>query len=437
MVPMKQFFFLILMLFVFYSQGALASLSIQFWQASSGARVYFVENHDLPILDVSVEFAAGSSMDISTQSGCASLVQQLLSLGAGGFSEDQIATALADVGAQTRSHFDRDRAGIVLRTLSSERERKQALDVFARIIQFPEFPQAILSREKARTISSIKESSTKPDYIAERELMKMLYGNHPYGFNEQGEIETLSKLQREDLLAFYRAHYVAEGAVIAIIGDVTRLEAAAIAEKLTEGLPSAGQSRDVQPVAIPVAETKRLPHPAAQSHIQLAYPGLRRNDPDYFPLLVGNHILGGGGFVSRLMEEVRQQRGLAYSVYSFFAPYKEQGPFQIGLQTKKEQSEEALALTQKVLKDFVLNGPTEKELVAAKQNIIGGFPLRIDSNSKILSFLSVIGFYQLPLTYLTDYLVAVEAVTAEQIRQAFQRRIQPDGMVAVIAGAIE
>lgn len=434
---MKQFFFLILMLFVFYSQGALASLSIQFWQASSGARVYFVENHDLPILDVSVEFAAGSSMDISTQSGCASLVQQLLSLGAGGFSEDQIATALADVGAQTRSHFDRDRAGIVLRTLSSERERKQALDVFARIIQFPEFPQAILSREKARTISSIKESSTKPDYIAERELMKMLYGNHPYGFNEQGEIETLSKLQREDLLAFYRAHYVAEGAVIAIIGDVTRLEAAAIAEKLTEGLPSAGQSRDVQPVAIPVAETKRLPHPAAQSHIQLAYPGLRRNDPDYFPLLVGNHILGGGGFVSRLMEEVRQQRGLAYSVYSFFAPYKEQGPFQIGLQTKKEQSEEALALTQKVLKDFVLNGPTEKELVAGKQNIIGGFPLRIDSNSKILSFLSVIGFYQLPLTYLTDYLVAVEAVTAEQIRQAFQRRIQPDGMVAVIAGAIE
>lgn len=434
---MKQFFFLILMLFVFYSQWALASLPIQFWQASSGARVYFVENHDLPILDVSVEFAAGSSMDIPRQSGCASLVQQLLSLGAGGFSEDQIATALADVGAQTRSHFDRDRAGIVLRTLSSERERKQALDVFARIIQFPEFPHAILSREKARTISSIKESSTKPDYIAERELMKMLYGNHPYGFNEQGEVETLSKLQREDLLNFYRTHYVAEGAVIAIIGDVTRLEAAAIAEKLTESLPSTGQSRDVPPVAIPVAETKRLPHPAAQSHIQLAYPGLRRSDPDYFPLLVGNHILGGGGFVSRLMEEVRQQRGLAYSVYSFFAPYKEQGPFQIGLQTKKEQSEEALALTQKVLKDFVLNGPMEKELVAAKRNIIGGFPLRIDSNSKILGFLSVIGFYQLPLTYLTDYLVAVEAVTAEQIRQAFQRRIQPDGMVAVIAGAME
>ncbi|WP_293008628.1 pitrilysin family protein [Nitrosomonas sp.] len=433
---MKQFFFFIILL-GFYSPWALASLPIQFWQASSGAKVYFVENHDLPILDVSVEFAAGSSMDIPSQSGRANLVQHLLSLGAGGLSEDQIATALADVGAQTRSHFDRDRAGIVLRTLSSELERKQALDVFARIIQSPEFPQAILSREKARIISSIRESSTKPDYIAERELMKMLYGNHPYGFNERGEIETLDKLQREDLLTFYHSHYVAEGAVIAIIGDVTRLEAAAIAEKLTASLPSTGQPKDVPPVILPKVEIKRLPHPAAQSHIQLAYPGLRRNDPDYFSLLVGNHILGGGGFVSRLMEEVRQKRGLAYSVYSFFAPYKEQGPFQIGLQTKKEQSEEAFALTQKVLKDFVLNGPTEEELVAAKQNIIGGFPLRLDSNSKILGFLSVIGFYQLPLTYLADYLEAVEAVTTEQIRQAFQRRIPPDGMVAVIAGAIE
>ena len=225
--------------------------------------------------------------------------------------------------------------------------------------------------------------------------------------------------------------------MIAIIGDVSRLEAAAIAESLTEKLSSDQHRTEIPAVQVPKAEIKRIPHPATQSHIQLAYPGLRRSDPDYFPLLVGNHILGGGGFVSRLMEEIRQQRGLAYGVYSFFSPYKEQGPFQIGLQTKKEQSEEAFALTQKVLKDFVNAGPTEEELIAAKQNIIGGFPLRIDSNSKILGYLAMIGFYNLPLTYLTDYLAAVETVTTEQIRQAFQRRIQPDGMVAVIVGATE
>lgn len=434
-MQVKQF--LLALLIIFLSPCALASLSIQYWETSSGARVYFVENRDLPILDVSVEFAAGSSMDTPGKSGRANLVQHLLSLGAGGLSEDQIATTLADVGAQLKSQFDRDRAGVSLRTLSSIKERVQALDVFARIIQQPEFPKDIVTREKTRIIASIKESSTKPDYIGDRELMKMLYGQHPYGLNEAGEIETLSRLQREDLIAFYRSHYVAKNAIIAMIGDVTRQEAAAIAERLTEKLPAKDAETTISAVAIPPAGVKRIPHPAAQSHIQLAYPGLRRNDPDYFPLLVGNHILGGGGFVSRLMEEVRQQRGLAYSVYSFFSPYQEQGPFLVGLQTKKEQSEDAFALVQQVLKNFVENGPTEEELVAAKQNIIGGFPLRIDSNNKILGFLSVIGFYQLPLTFLSDYLVAVEAVTIEQIRQAFQRRIQPDGMVAVIVGAME
>jgi len=429
--------FIFVLLISAYSQWILASLPIQYWQTSAGARVYFVESHDLPMLDISVEFAAGSSMDSADKSGNANLVRHLLSLGAGGLSEDQIATALADVGAQLNSHFDRDRAGMALRTLSSERERKQALDVFARIIQSPEFHQTVLAREKARIALSIKESSTKPDYIADHALMKMLYGNHPYGLDDLGEIDTVNALKREDLLSFYRAYYVAKNAIIVIIGDVNQSEAIAIAESLTTKLPAGQQTTDIPAVQIPKAETKRIPHPATQSHIQLAYPGLRRGDPDYFPLLVGNHILGGGGFVSRLMEEVRQQRGLAYSVYSSFSPYKEQGPFQIGLQTKKEQSEEAFALTQKVLKEFVSGGPTEDELIAAKQNIIGGFPLRIDSNSKILSFLAMIGFYNLPLTYLTDYLAAVEAVTTDQIKQAFQRRIQPEGMVAVIVGSVE
>ncbi|MBP6368054.1 MAG: insulinase family protein [Nitrosomonas sp.] len=429
--------FIFVLLISAYSQWILASLPIQYWQTSAGARVYFVESHDLPMLDISVEFAAGSSMDSADKSGNANLVRHLLSLGAGGLSEDQIATALADVGAQLNSHFDRDRAGMALRTLSSERERKQALDVFARIIQSPEFHQTVLAREKARIALSIKESSTKPDYIADHALMKMLYGNHPYGLDDLGEIDTVNALKREDLLSFYRAYYVAKNAIIVIIGDVNQSEAIAIAESLTTKLPAGQQTTDIPAVQIPKAETKRIPHPATQSHIQLAYPGLRRGDPDYFPLLVGNHILGGGGFVSRLMEEVRQQRGLAYSVYSSFSPYKEQGPFQIGLQTKKEQSEEAFALTHKVLKEFVSGGPTEEELIAAKQNIIGGFPLRIDSNSKILSFLAMIGFYNLPLTYLTDYLAAVEAVTADQIKQAFQRRIQPEGMVAVIVGSVE
>lgn len=434
-VRFKRFFVALFIMLPWASVWS--ALPIQQWQTSSGAKVLFVENRDLPILDVSVEFGAGSSMDIAEKSGCANLVRHLLNLGAGGLSEDQIATSLADVGAQLHHHFDQDRAGIALRTLSSERERKQALDVMSRLVQRPEFPQEVVDREKARVVQSLRESSTKPDYIADRELTKLLYGTHPYGLNDSGEIETVSALQRKDLLGFYQSNYVARNAVVAIIGDVDRAEATAIAESLTAQLPAGGHQFGVVTVSLPVPVTKRIAHPASQSHIQLAYPGLRRGDPDYFTLLVGNHILGGGGFVSRLMEEVRQQRGLAYSVSSFFSPFKEQGPFLIGLQTKKEQSDEAFVLTKQVLKDFVEKGPTEQELVAAKQNIIGGFPLRIDSNSKILGFLAMMGFYGLPLSYLDDYLVAVETVTVDQVRQAFQRRIKPDGMVAVIVGAIE
>jgi zinc protease len=429
--------FLVVLWLGVYAQWALAFLPIQHWQTTNGVRVYFVENHELPILDISIDFSAGSSTDTSKTSGRAQLVRRLMSLGAGGMPEDRIAEVLADVGAQLGGRFDRDRAGLSLRTLSSQQERTTALDIFARIVQQPEFSKQILDRERTRLIAALKEADTKPEVIADQALMKMLYGTHPYGLRESGEPDTLVLLNRQDLVDFYRAYYTASNAVITMIGDVKRDEAARIAESLANDLPIGESAKSLPSVEIPTPKVQKIAHPATQSHIQLAYPGLSRKDPDYFPLLVGNYILGGGGFVSRLTDEIRQARGLAYSVYSAFSPFKEKGPFEISLQTKKEQSEQALQLVQQVLKDFVEQGPTEKELEAAQQNIVGGFPLRIDSNGKILGYLGVIGLYELPLTYLEDYVKAVEKVTVAQIKDAFQRRIDPAGMVIVIVGAAD
>jgi len=429
--------YLFALFFVIYSQQSFATLPIQHWQAASGAQVYFVQSRGLPILDINVEFSAGISTDTPDKSGRAALTLHLLDLGAGGLSEDQIPKALADVGAQLSADFDPDRAGLTLRTLSSWRERKKALDILSRVIQQPEFPANVLEREKARVIAGLKEADTKPEVIADRALMKTLYGSHPYGLRGSGEIDTVKALQRDDLLNFHRTNYTAGDAVISIMGEVSRAEAADIAESLTKGLPRTKPTDVLPPVSLPTPDIKRIPHPATQSHILLAYPGLQRHDPDYFPLVVGNHILGGGGFTSRLMEEIRQKRGLAYSVHSHFSPLKEKGPFVIGLQTRKEQSDEALALSRKVLAGFVADGPTEKELEEAKQNIVGSFPLRIDSNKKILGYLALIGFYKLPLTYLDDYIKAVDSVTVAQIKDAFQRRIDPAGMVTVVVGAVE
>jgi zinc protease len=429
--------YLFILFLAIYSQQSFATLPIQHWQATSGAQVYFVQSRDLPILDINVEFSAGSSTDTPEKSGRAALTLHLFDLGAGGLTEDQISKALADVGAQLSADFDPDRAGMSLRTLSSARERKQALDIFSRVIQQPEFPAKTLEREKARVIAGLKEADTKPEVIGDRKLMKMLYGSHPYGLRGSGEVDTVKSLQRDELVNFYKSHYTAGDAVVSIMGDVSRAEAADIAELLTKNLSRETPADVLPPVSQPAPDVEKIPHPATQSHILLAYPGLQRKDPDYFQLVVGNHILGGGGFTSRLMEEIRSKRGLVYSVHSHFSPLKEKGPFVVGLQTRKEQSEEALAVTRKVLSDFVANGPTEKELVEAKQNIIGSFPLRIDSNKKILGYLSLIGFYQLPLTYLDDYITAVERVTVAQIKDSFQRRVDPAGMVTVIVGAAE
>jgi zinc protease len=251
-----------------------------------------------------------------------------------------------------------------------------------------------------------------------------------------GEKESLTHLEREDLVQFHARFFNRRDAVVAIIGDISRARAEAIAEHLTAGLPEASVPLAPLPPVAPLdaATSRRIPYPSAQAHIFLGAPGMKRDDPDYFPLLVGNHILGGGGFTSRLTAELREKRGLTYSAYSVFSPNQEGGAFQIGLQTRASQAEQALDITRDTLARFIAQGPTPQELEDAKQALVGGFPLRIDSNRKILDYLGVIGFYRLPLDYLDRFPDRVQAVTLEQVRDAFQRRIYPDRMVTVVVG---
>ncbi|PPC94757.1 MAG: peptidase M16 [Methylotenera sp.] len=432
----KNRLLLTLLLFVMHLT-AHAAVNIQHWQTSTGAHVYFVENHDLPIVDVSVNFPAGSSRDTADKSGVAGITRYMMTLGAAGLSDEAISNQLADVGAVLGGEFDTDRAAFKLRTLSSAREQKQALDVFTKILQKPDFPESVLSREKARIISGLQEAATQPESIGNRAFMKAMYGMHPYSLDESGEIDTVTKIKREDLQTFYTQYYSAQSSVIAMIGDLTRDQANQIAESLVSGMPQSATPMPIASVALPAkAVEQRIAHPASQSHILLGYPGIKRGDPDLFPLYVGNYILGGGGFVSRLTEEVREKRGLVYSVYSYFMPMGELGPFQIGLQTKKEQAQDAIQLVNETLDKFLKKGVTEAELKAAKANIIGGFPMRIDSNSKILDYLAVIGFYKLPLNYLDEYNANVAKVTTAQIKDAFNRRIKPENFVTVIVGDV-
>jgi zinc protease len=437
----KKIFFL----FIFFTCAAAhATLPIQHWTLENGARVYFVESHALPMLDVSVEFDAGERRDPEGKSGTASLTNAMLARGIRdaaipdgrtepAMTEAQISDAFADIAARRGGGAGEDRAGASLRTLSSKAERDAAIALLGRLLAQPSFPESLLARDKARTIAAIKEDLTKPESIASKAFWRIAYGSHPYA--SEASVESVEAISRDDLIAFHATHYVANRAVIAMIGDVSRAEADAIARQLSQRLPQGKDLPAMPNVEFAKAQEEWIAHPASQSHILIGAPALERGDPDYFALTVGNYVLGGGGFVSRLMREVREQRGLAYSVYSYFNPLQQAGPFQIGLQTQKEQSEEALKVVRKVVADYLSEGPSEKELRAAKDNLIGGFPLRIDNNRKILDNIAAIGYYNLPLDYLDTWTDNVAKVRVSDIKAAFKRKLALERFNTVVVGA--
>jgi len=416
--------------------AAHAGVQIQDWVAPSGARVLFVENHNLKMLDVQVDFDAGAARDPASKPGLAALTHGLLDAGVGAgktaLSENAISDRFADVGAQTAGSVEADRASVSLRVLSNRSERDAALDLLRRVLTQPAFPKAVLERERARSIAELRESLTQPEMILKRRFSQLAYGTHPYG--QSISEASLKRITRDELVAFHRSHYVARAAVVTLVGDVTRAEAEAIAQQLTGDLPVGNSLPALPDPAMPGAVVERIAHPATQAHVAIGLPALKRGDPDLFPLIVGNYALGGGGFVSRLVKEVRDDRGLAYSVYSYFAPQASLGAFQIGLETKAEQADEAVKVVNETLAAFLKNGPSEEELQAAKANIINGFALRLDNNHKILEQVAVIGFYKLPLDYLDRYPERVKAVTTAQIRDAFPRHVKVQALVSVIVG---
>ncbi len=427
---MKKLPPILLVCFLAFINAAHAGPRIEHWVAPSGAHVYFVEARGLPILDVAVDFPAGSIHDPAGKSGVASFTRSLLDAGAGTLDEEQISGKAVDIGAQLSGSTEHDRAGMTLRTLSLPNEREAALQLLLAVLATPTFPDSVLAREKARSIAAIRDADTKPDSIAAKRFAAAIYPNHPYG--RQATVESVERIGRADLVAFHRDNYVAMRAVVSIIGDVSRAEAEAIAQRLTVALPAGQAASDVPPVSLPAREVIKVAHPATQAHIHIGAPAIARTDPDYFALLLGNYVLGGGGFVSRLMQEVREKRGYAYSVHSYFSPRKLAGPFEIGLQTKREKADEAIKVVEATLTGFLAKGPTAKELAAAKKNLIDGQALRIDSNAKMLGYLSLIGFYGLPLTYLDDFPGKIEAVTVAQIKAAFARHVKPEHLVTVI-----
>lgn len=417
---------------------ATALPQIQTWETPNGARVLFVEAPDLPMLDLRLVFDAGSARDAG-HPGLAAMTANMLSQGAGDWDADAVAERMESVGASLQASALRDMAFVSIRSLTREPALETALETLTKVVAEPRFAGPDLERVRQNTLTALHQDEQEPATVAQKALYRAIFGDHPYAGEPNGTPEGVSALTRDDLAAFHRQYYGARNAVVALVGAVDRAQAEAIATRVTAGLPggAAGGERAPAPPPVPglaAASTERIDFPSSQTHVLVGQPGMRRGDPDYFPLYVGNHILGGGGLVSLLMDEVREKRGLSYNVYSYFLPMRVDGPFVMGLQTRNDQTDKAREVLLQTLRRFIETGPSEKELAAAQKNITGGFPLRIAGNAKVVEYLAMIGFYGLPLDFLDRFTERVAAVTAPQIRDAFARRIHPDRLAVVSVG---
>ncbi|MDR1968083.1 MAG: insulinase family protein [Burkholderiaceae bacterium] len=426
----------------FFFKTAQAAIPIQHWTQASGAQVYLVESPAIPMLDVQLDFDAGSRRDPPAQAGLAEVTALMLGKGVAArgkdpaLDENQLGQAWADLGATLSGEASNDRVSFSLRTLTDPDLLRRSVQLAARQLGEPSWPDAVWQRERQRLSASLREARTRPGTVAQLAFDKAVFGSHPYG--QETTPDTLARIHVADIRARYAA-VVPCRAKVSLVGAVTHAQADQIVTQLLSRLPQDSAAcaplppvAEVAPLTAPVDQ--RIPFDSAQAHVLIGQPGYKRSDPAFFALLVGNHILGGGGFTSRLTEQVREKRGLSYSVYSYFAPGLHAGAFTIGLQTRPDQAAQALALSQQVLRDFVADGPTEAELQAAKDNLIGGFALRIDSNRKLIANVANIAWNNLPLDYLVHWTERVQQVSTADIRTAFQRVLQPGNMVTVVVG---
>ena len=429
----------------FLTQSAWALLPIEHWTQPSGAQVWLVQSPGIPMVDVQIDFDAGSRRDPEDKVGLAAAAAMMASKGikaagdAPALDENALGQAWADLGASFGANAGRDSFTYGLRSLTQPDLLQKAVALAARQVATPSWPEAVWQRDRERWSAALKEADTRPGTVASKAFRKAVFGNSPYSY--QTTVDSLAKIDISAMQDFHRKLIAACRAKVSVVGAVSRQQADAMVKQLLGPLQAANGNdcpllSDVAKVQdLTEAKVENIPFVSAQAQVIIGQPGIARNSPDFLAVMLGNHILGGGGFTSRLMEEVREKRGLTYGVSSDFSPGLDRGAFVIGLQTRPDQAAEALKVSQEVLRKFIAEGPTEKELMAAKDNLIGGFALRIDSNRKLLGNVANIAWNGLPLDYLEHWTERVQALTTKDVKDAMQRMVQPERMVTVTLGA--
>ena len=399
-------------------------------------KVLFISEPEIPMVDISVIFKAGSAY--SNTPGLANITSLLLETGTKNYSENQIAENFATLGTNFDTSVNKDFATITIRSLSESKNLNKSIDYLNDILKNSNFPSEPFNRTKAQAIHGLQIEQQNPGDLAKKEFMKTIYPNHPYGIPTQGKIKSLKKIELADVVNFYKKYYVKPNATIAIIGNLNIKEAKKIANQISSNIHNGTKAQNLPKIQL---SSKKLnsfvPFNSTQTHILIGLPTITRNSDDIYALYLGNNILGGSNMSSILFSEIREKNGYAYSVYSYFSPLQEPGPFVIGMQTRNKEALNAIDLTDKILENFVSNGPSDQEIKETKLNVTGNFPIKTASNSAKMGYLELIGFYDMPYDYLDTFNQKINNISKQDIINTFKKYIKFENLARIAVGNSE
>jgi len=429
-----------LLLFCFNNAYA---IDIKRQTLSNGLTVVNVERHNLPIVMVTLLIDASPLHEPEDKAGLANLTSRMLTEGTVRRSASEISEEIEFIGASLSASTFNDFTTVSLSVLKKDIEK--AFDIFSDVILNPSFHEDALKRQKELIKASLTRDEDDPSFVALRAFIKEVFGNHPYGRLITGGIETIDTITRDDVVSFYKKNYLPDRAILSIVGDITQEELGFLVEKYFGQWKAIGREQKIEDkrygsASSPLEKRHKdkkiivINRDITQANIILGHRGISRDNPDFYAVSVMNYILGGGGFASRLMTTIRDEMGLTYSIYSSFRSRKEQGQFEVVVQTKNEFAgiaiKEILSQMHKIRKEPV----TDEELKDAKLFLTGSFPRRLETSRRIADFLAAKEFYKLGDDYIEKYPEYINSVTKEDVFMAAQKYLDPENYVLIIVG---
>ena len=415
-----------------FALSAQAAVEIAEVTSPGGIRAWLVENHELPFVALEIRFQGGASLDAPDKRGAISLMTATLEEGAGALDSQAYAEATEAIAAQFSFGASDDTVSVSARMLTEN--RAEAVALLREALINPRFDQIALERVRGQVLSVIASDAKDPQAIAGDTFARLAFGDHPYGSSINGTAEGVKALTREDLFDAKARVMTRDRLFVSAVGDIDAADLGALLDRLLGDLPATGAPMPPRATLMLDGGVTVVDYDSPQSVVIFGQPGLAMDDPDFFAAYVLNHILGGGGFSARLMEEVREKRGLTYGIASYLVPMDLAETWQGSFASANEKVAEAIAVTKAEWARVVTDGVTAQELTDAKTYLTGAYPLRFDGNGPIADILVGMQLSDMPIDYVNTRNARIEAVTAEDIARVAKRLIDADALRFVVVG---